>query len=550
MDWRLHANPANIIQKDLEVALAAHKPCGFSQLIVCPRALTMKCALCREEKTLSQSHVFPEFLYDELYDEHHRYNTLSILPDKRDLLTQSGMKEELLCYDCEQQLSRHEDYAARALRKLKQRIRSTASHGYFLHQGLDYARFKLFLLSLLWRAGVARQSFFANVQLGVQQEVLRIMLRANNPGRDVAGVQRHPVRAADGHSLGRPAAGDGLWQRHDLLAAPAGVAAGRGLGGAASHPARAAARIRPDRLGAGQRRQRQRGVPPGGQAVGPNPTDRGKGGSKRHLMVDARGTPLALTVTGANAHDVTALTATVDALAPVPGLPGPPPAPPRRPARRQGLRRPPCPRRPAPARHHAAHPPPGHHHRRPARPPPLGGRAHPRLVQWLRQAPYPLRALARHPPRPAQPRRRRHLPAGCDAVLLAALRIMLRANNPGRDVFFPCLFYGLSHAPGEISALMIPPRPIPLPRHEVIEIVVPGMHLVFYINAREDTSISRAALQSDGSLAVMVKSPFELVPLRNFFQEYERQGRTTPLSISSPKRRRGQRGGKGPRRHV
>ena len=41
-------------------------------------------------------------------------------------------------------------------------------------------------------------------------------------------------------------------------------------------------------------------------------------------MVDARGTPLALTVTGANAHDVTALTATVDALAPVPGLPGRP----------------------------------------------------------------------------------------------------------------------------------------------------------------------------------------------------------------------------------
>ena len=47
-------------------------------------------------------------------------------------------------------------------------------------------------------------------------------------------------------------------------------------------------------------------------------------------MVDARGTPLAMTVTGANTHDVTALTATVDALAPVPGLPG---RPRRRPAK-------------------------------------------------------------------------------------------------------------------------------------------------------------------------------------------------------------------------
>ena len=31
----------------------------------------------------------------------------------------------------------------------------------------------------------------------------------------------------------------------------------------------------------------------------------GKKGSKRHLLVDGRGVPLSLVVTGANAHDVT-----------------------------------------------------------------------------------------------------------------------------------------------------------------------------------------------------------------------------------------------------
>lgn len=41
------------------------------------------------------------------------------------------------------------------------------------------------------------------------------------------------------------------------------------------------------------------------QATGPNPTDRGKNGSKRHLLVDGRGVPLSLVVTGANRHDVT-----------------------------------------------------------------------------------------------------------------------------------------------------------------------------------------------------------------------------------------------------
>jgi IS5 family transposase len=43
------------------------------------------------------------------------------------------------------------------------------------------------------------------------------------------------------------------------------------------------------------------------EAVGPNPTDRGKKGSKRHLLVDGRGVPLSFIVTGANRHDVTQL---------------------------------------------------------------------------------------------------------------------------------------------------------------------------------------------------------------------------------------------------
>jgi transposase len=44
------------------------------------------------------------------------------------------------------------------------------------------------------------------------------------------------------------------------------------------------------------------------EAVGPNPTDRGKKGTKRHILVDGRGVPLSLIATGANRHDVTQLT--------------------------------------------------------------------------------------------------------------------------------------------------------------------------------------------------------------------------------------------------
>ncbi len=55
-----------------------------------------------------------------------------------------------------------------------------------------------------------------------------------------------------------------------------------------------------------------------GVGTGPNPTDRGKKGSKHHLLVDRTGIPLACRVSAANAHDVTMLFATLVAC-PLPG---------------------------------------------------------------------------------------------------------------------------------------------------------------------------------------------------------------------------------------
>src|SRR5207237_3622517 len=48
-------------------------------------------------------------------------------------------------------------------------------------------------------------------------------------------------------------------------------------------------------------------------AVGPAPTDRGKQGTKRSLLCDRRGIPLALGISGANRHDMKLVSATLDA---------------------------------------------------------------------------------------------------------------------------------------------------------------------------------------------------------------------------------------------
>jgi len=46
-----------------------------------------------------------------------------------------------------------------------------------------------------------------------------------------------------------------------------------------------------------------RPAPLGGTETGKNPTDHGKSGSKIHILVDEKGAPLALHITGANEHD-------------------------------------------------------------------------------------------------------------------------------------------------------------------------------------------------------------------------------------------------------
>ncbi len=52
----------------------------------------------------------------------------------------------------------------------------------------------------------------------------------------------------------------------------------------------------------------------GGGAIGRNPTDRGKAGSKQSILVDAAGGPLSVAVAGANVHDTKLLRPTLESI--------------------------------------------------------------------------------------------------------------------------------------------------------------------------------------------------------------------------------------------
>src|SRR5919202_533174 len=55
----------------------------------------------------------------------------------------------------------------------------------------------------------------------------------------------------------------------------------------------------------------------GGDQIGPNPTDRGKPGSKRHIVVDRQGIPLAVLLSAANVHDSVLLEEVIDRIPPI-----------------------------------------------------------------------------------------------------------------------------------------------------------------------------------------------------------------------------------------
>jgi hypothetical protein len=94
---------------------------------------------------------------------------------------QKGYRESLLCEECEQHIGRYEKYFKEAWYdegKLPERVAEK------IHwvRGLDYKRFRLFHLSVVWRAGVSRNSIFRRVRLGTHAERMRTMLLMDEPG--------------------------------------------------------------------------------------------------------------------------------------------------------------------------------------------------------------------------------------------------------------------------------------------------------------------------------------------------------------------------------
>lgn len=146
-------------------------------------ASTGICALCQLSKTLQKSHILPEFLYDDVYDDLHSYVVLSPAPNAPARRRRKGVYERLLCLDCDQRrLGRLDDYAAKVFKGgIELEITDQADR--LIVGNLSYPTFKLWQMSLLWRCGVSRSVGFEATELGPHAELLRAMLLEERPGQ-------------------------------------------------------------------------------------------------------------------------------------------------------------------------------------------------------------------------------------------------------------------------------------------------------------------------------------------------------------------------------
>ena len=142
----------------------------------------MKCNLCQAEKKLLKSHIIPEFFYKYTYSSAHKISVISTGKIAKEFLNlQKGLKEKLLCESCEQLLSPWEKYVREAIFGGTP-LKMMSNKRLIKIEGIDYKKFKLFGLSLIWRASVSTNDFFANIDLGSHEEILRKKLLEDEPG--------------------------------------------------------------------------------------------------------------------------------------------------------------------------------------------------------------------------------------------------------------------------------------------------------------------------------------------------------------------------------
>ncbi|WP_158773261.1 hypothetical protein [Cobetia sp. L2A1] len=127
------------------------------------------CKLCHQESCLQESHILPNSIAKRIKSHG---QTIVIYENKEPAFENSNFNyiEPMLCRKCEQILCKYESYGTNVTRNRKVVKRKGKE---FVVFSVDFKRYYLYLISILWRAGITNHAQFTIVKMG--ESLLELM---------------------------------------------------------------------------------------------------------------------------------------------------------------------------------------------------------------------------------------------------------------------------------------------------------------------------------------------------------------------------------------
>lgn len=117
-----------------------------------------------------------------MYDERHTFIAATPADLQNTQRAQKGMRERLLCAECEHRINQNFETPFKKYWLDGAALASLPHKRVEILRNVDYPAFKLFHLSVLWRASLSSLDAFKHVQLGPHADAIRKMLLSEDPG--------------------------------------------------------------------------------------------------------------------------------------------------------------------------------------------------------------------------------------------------------------------------------------------------------------------------------------------------------------------------------
>jgi hypothetical protein len=151
------------------------------------------CNLCGETAILVKSHIIPKSCFRSIRGQGAK--TFAGDPGIREEYVRNGIWDRIVCGACENKFNDPDAYAKFVLLDegkvpshfprvaVRPRNEDGVREQFLEFKGIDYGRFKLFFLSLLWRMSVSDHAFFSKVQLPKERmDLVSRMVQESDPG--------------------------------------------------------------------------------------------------------------------------------------------------------------------------------------------------------------------------------------------------------------------------------------------------------------------------------------------------------------------------------